>query len=119
MCQCRVRDTCIVVAVEEMPDEGLDQPLRLDKLANEVNFITRPAAHVWQFALQSREALCGCWHHMACITVQTESVCLRGDRQYTCMILAHASASHQLLLAGDLQAAARDARSAGRRPVSI
>lgn len=37
MRQCRVRDTCIVLAVEEMPDEGLDQPLRLDKLANEVN----------------------------------------------------------------------------------
>ena len=33
---CRVWDTSIVVAVEEMPDEGLDQPLRLDKLANEV-----------------------------------------------------------------------------------
>ena len=37
MCRCRVRDTCIVVAIEEMPDEGLDQPLRLDKLANEVD----------------------------------------------------------------------------------
>ena len=33
---CRVRDDCITVAVEDMPDEGLDQPLRLDKLANEV-----------------------------------------------------------------------------------
>ena len=32
----RVRDDCITVAVDEMPDEGLDQPLRLDKLANEV-----------------------------------------------------------------------------------
>jgi hypothetical protein len=31
-----VRDDCITVAVEEMPEEGLDQPLRLDKLANEV-----------------------------------------------------------------------------------
>lgn len=30
-----MRDDCITVAVEEMPDEGLDQPLRLDKLANE------------------------------------------------------------------------------------
>jgi ATP-dependent RNA/DNA helicase IGHMBP2 len=36
VCFCRVKDTCIIVAVEEMPDEGLDQPLRLDKLANEV-----------------------------------------------------------------------------------
>jgi hypothetical protein len=33
---CRVKDTCIIVAVEDMPDDGLDQPLRLDKLANEV-----------------------------------------------------------------------------------
>ena len=31
-----MRDDCITVAVEDMPDEGLDQPLRLDKLANEV-----------------------------------------------------------------------------------
>jgi hypothetical protein len=38
---CRVRDTCIVVAVDEPPDEGLDQPLRLEKLANEV----RPQQH--------------------------------------------------------------------------
>ena len=36
VCFCRVKDTCIIVAVEEMPDEGLDQPLRVDKLANEV-----------------------------------------------------------------------------------
>ncbi|CAL5218349.1 g9 [Coccomyxa viridis] len=34
----RVWDTSIVVAVEEMPDEGLEQPLRLDKLANEVTY---------------------------------------------------------------------------------
>ena len=26
-----------MVAIEEMPDEGLDQPLRLDKLVNEVD----------------------------------------------------------------------------------
>lgn len=32
----RVRDDSITVAVEEAPDEGLDQPLRLEKLANEV-----------------------------------------------------------------------------------
>lgn len=32
----RVREDCITVAVEEPPDEGLDQPLRLEKLANEV-----------------------------------------------------------------------------------
>eukprot|EP00879_Flechtneria_rotunda_P033153 GHRR01036690.1.p1 GENE.GHRR01036690.1~~GHRR01036690.1.p1 ORF type:complete len:541 (+),score=209.92 GHRR01036690.1:666-2288(+) len=34
----RVRDTCIVIAVDEPPDEGLDQPLRLEKLANEVTY---------------------------------------------------------------------------------
>ena len=33
----RVKDDAITVAVEEAPDEGLDQPLRLAKLANEVN----------------------------------------------------------------------------------
>lgn len=33
----RVKDDAITVAVEEAPDEGLDQPLRLEKLANEVN----------------------------------------------------------------------------------
>ncbi len=26
-----------MVAIEEMPDDGLEQPLRLDKLANEVH----------------------------------------------------------------------------------
>lgn len=32
----RVRDSAIIVAVDESPEEGLDQPLRLEKLANEV-----------------------------------------------------------------------------------
>lgn len=32
----RVRDTSVVVAVDDVPEEGLDQPLRLEKLANEV-----------------------------------------------------------------------------------
>ena len=41
VCFCRLKDTCIIVAVEEMPDEGLDQPLRLDKLANEVLFFVK------------------------------------------------------------------------------
>jgi hypothetical protein len=36
LCVCRVRDTCIIVAVDEPPEEGLEQPLRLEKLANEV-----------------------------------------------------------------------------------
>lgn len=36
-CLCRVRDTSIVVAVDEPPEEGLEQPLRLEKLANEVS----------------------------------------------------------------------------------
>ncbi|GFR40163.1 hypothetical protein Agub_g720 [Astrephomene gubernaculifera] len=34
----RVRETSIVVAVDEAPEEGLDQPVRLDKLANEVTY---------------------------------------------------------------------------------
>ena len=39
----RVKDDSIVVAVEEVPEGGLDQPLRLDKLANEVPaFIVPP-----------------------------------------------------------------------------
>ena len=40
----RVKDDSIVVAVEEPPDSGLDQPLRLDKLANEVgpSLLCRP-----------------------------------------------------------------------------
>ena len=32
----RVRDDRIVIAMDEFPDEGLDQPLRLEKLANKV-----------------------------------------------------------------------------------
>ncbi len=32
----RVREGSLVVAVDEAPEEGMDQPLRLDKLANEV-----------------------------------------------------------------------------------
>jgi len=35
----RVKEDCITVAVEEAPDEGLDQPLRLEKLANEVQLV--------------------------------------------------------------------------------
>ena len=38
---CRVWDTSIIVAIEEMPDEGLEQPLRLDKLANEVRSLAQ------------------------------------------------------------------------------
>ncbi|PNH09678.1 DNA-binding protein SMUBP-2 [Tetrabaena socialis] len=34
----RIRDTSVVVAIDEAPDEGLDQPLRLEKLANEVTY---------------------------------------------------------------------------------
>eukprot|EP00955_Chlamydomonas_euryale_P113300 366209-Chlamydomonas_euryale.AAC.5 len=34
----RVRDTAIVVAVDDVPSEGLEQPLRLEKLANEVTY---------------------------------------------------------------------------------
>lgn len=40
----RVRDTCIVVAVDEPPEEGLEQPLRLEKLANEVHTCSAVAA---------------------------------------------------------------------------
>lgn len=32
----RVKDTSIIVAVDDVPDEGLDQPLRMNKLVNEV-----------------------------------------------------------------------------------
>lgn len=32
----RVRESAIVVAVDEVPEDGLEQPLRLEKLANEV-----------------------------------------------------------------------------------
>ena len=35
---CRVRETSIIVAVDEPPEEGLEQPLRLEKLANEVGW---------------------------------------------------------------------------------
>lgn len=35
----RVTDTTIIVAVDEAPDEGLDHPLRLEKLANEVRLL--------------------------------------------------------------------------------
>lgn len=34
----RIREGSIIVAVDESPDEGLDQPLRMDKLANEVTY---------------------------------------------------------------------------------
>jgi ATP-dependent RNA/DNA helicase IGHMBP2 len=37
----RLRDSAIVVAVDEPPEEGLDQPLRLEKLANEVRGANR------------------------------------------------------------------------------
>ena len=31
-----MKDTAVVVAVDDVPEEGLDQPLRMDKLTNEV-----------------------------------------------------------------------------------
>uniref|UniRef100_A0A383VHI7 DNA helicase n=1 Tax=Tetradesmus obliquus TaxID=3088 RepID=A0A383VHI7_TETOB len=34
----RVRDASLVVAVDDPPEEGLEQPLRLEKLANEVTY---------------------------------------------------------------------------------
>ncbi|PRW39069.1 DNA-binding SMUBP-2 isoform B [Chlorella sorokiniana] len=34
----RVRDNAITVAVDEVPDEGLDVPLRLEKMANQVTY---------------------------------------------------------------------------------
>jgi len=40
----RVKDEQIVVAVEEPPEEGMDQPLRLEKLANEVTLLVSAAA---------------------------------------------------------------------------
>lgn len=35
----RTKETSLVVAVDDVPDEGMDQPLRIDKLANEVRSI--------------------------------------------------------------------------------
>lgn len=35
---CRLRDSSITVAVDEAPDDGLEQPLRLEKLANEASW---------------------------------------------------------------------------------
>jgi hypothetical protein len=32
----RLKDTALVLAVEDVPEEGMDQPLRIEKLANEV-----------------------------------------------------------------------------------
>ncbi|KAL4440242.1 hypothetical protein ABPG75_003243 [Micractinium tetrahymenae] len=34
----RVRDSAMTVAVDDVPDEGLDVPLRLEKMANEVTY---------------------------------------------------------------------------------
>jgi ATP-dependent RNA/DNA helicase IGHMBP2 len=34
----RVHDDALVIALDDAPDEGLDQPLRLDRLANEVTY---------------------------------------------------------------------------------
>lgn len=31
----RMKDTSLVLAVEDVPEEGMDQPLRIEKLANE------------------------------------------------------------------------------------
>lgn len=55
---CRVRDTAIVVAVDEPPEEGLDQPLRLEKLANEVCRLL-----LWLLKLLQLSLAC-CW--LAC-----------------------------------------------------
>lgn len=35
----RIKENSLIVAVEEAPEEGLDQPLRLEKLANEVRLV--------------------------------------------------------------------------------
>lgn len=34
----RVRDDALVVAVDDVPEEGLDAPLRVEKLANDVTY---------------------------------------------------------------------------------
>lgn len=37
-----MKETALIVAVETLPeDDGLDQVFRIDKLANEVDFIVR------------------------------------------------------------------------------
>jgi ATP-dependent RNA/DNA helicase IGHMBP2 len=32
----RIKDNAIIIAVDDVPEDGLDSPLRLEKLANEV-----------------------------------------------------------------------------------
>ena len=36
----RLQETAVVIAVDEAPDDGLDQPLRLEKLANDVSLLS-------------------------------------------------------------------------------
>lgn len=35
----RLQETAVVIAVDEAPDDGLEQPLRLEKLANDVSLL--------------------------------------------------------------------------------
>ena len=46
----RVRDTAVIVAVDDAPEEGLDQPLRLEKLANEVILLRSRLSVTWVYA---------------------------------------------------------------------
>jgi hypothetical protein len=34
----RIKDNAIIIAVDDVPEDGLDSPLRLEKLANEVTY---------------------------------------------------------------------------------
>ncbi len=80
----RVRETAIVIAVDEAPEEGLEQPLRVEKLANEV------CEGVWWSAFGG---VCRCVHaQIACV--------------YVTLLLSTS--------AGDVQAAAQHAPAAVR-----
>ena len=51
----RVRDDSLVLAVDEVPDSGLEVPLRLEKLANTVTYNRMKAAlSVWWLFFDKR-----------------------------------------------------------------
>lgn len=50
----RLKETAVIIAVDDAPEDGLDQPLRLDKLANDVRFPVPYFSHAIKFACESR-----------------------------------------------------------------
>lgn len=63
----RVRDDSLVIAVDDVPDNGLDVPLRLEKLANKVTYTRMNAA------LQVQGGLSKCSGGLT--TVQIRTLC--------------------------------------------